>query len=100
MPDMFRFALWKFYFKLMNNKLLPYFENMKTVLPRMCDNYNIRRPSFPLLLIKHDFAEHLPSYQLTTMLNEDDSKKFSSKVFTHSFSGFSYYLKMLLLIDI
>ena len=25
MPDMFRFALWKFYFKLMNNKLAPYF---------------------------------------------------------------------------
>ena len=46
MPDMFRFALWKFYFKLMNNKLPPYFENMKPVLPRICDNYNIRRPFF------------------------------------------------------
>ena len=93
MPDMFRFALWKFYFKLMNNKLPPYFENMKPVLPRICDNYDIRRPSFHLPLIKHDFAEQLLSYQLTTMLNEDDSTRFSSKVFTHSFGGFSHYLK-------
>ena len=93
MRDMFRFALWKFYFKLMNNKLLPYFENMKPVLPRTCDNYDIRRPSFQLPPIKHDFAEQLLSYQLTTMLNENSSTRFSSKVCTHSFSGFSYYLK-------
>ena len=84
MPDMFRFALWKFYFKLMNNKLPSYFENMKPVLPRICDNYDIRRPSFHLPLIKHDFAEQLISYQLTTMLNENGSTRFSSKVFTHS----------------
>ena len=93
MPDMFRFASWKFYFKLMNNKLSPYFENMKPVLPRTCDSYDIRRPSFHLPLRKHDFAEQIISYQLTTMLNENGSTRFSSKVFTHSFSGFSYYRK-------
>ena len=91
MLDMFRLALWKFYFKLMNNKLPPCFENMKPVLPRICDNYDIRRPSFHLPLIKHDFAEQLLS--IPTMLNENGSTIFSSKVFTHSFSGFSYYLK-------
>ena len=37
--------------------------------------------------------EHGISYQLTTVLNENGSTRFSSKVFTHSFSGFSYYLK-------
>ena len=77
----------------MNNKLPPYFENKKPVLPRICDNYDIRRPSFHLLLIKHNFVELLISYQLTTMLNENGSTRFLSKVFTHSFSGFSYYLK-------
>ena len=66
---------------------------MKTVLPRICDNYNIRIPSFYLPLIKHDFAKQLLSYQQTTMLNEDGSTRFSSKVFTDSFSGFSYYIK-------
>ena len=83
---MFRFALWKFYCKLMNNKLPPpYFENMKQALPRLYDNYGIRRPSFHLPLIKHDFAEQLLSYQLTTMLNENGSMRLSLKVFTHSF---------------
>ena len=65
---------------------------MKPVLPRICDNYDIR-PSSHLPLIKYDFAEQLRSYQLTTMLNENGSTRFSSKIFTHSFSGFSYYLK-------
>ena len=34
---------------------------MKPVLPRICDNYDISRPSFHLPLIKHDFAEQLIS---------------------------------------
>ena len=57
----------------MNNKLPSSFENMKPVLPRICDKYGIRRPSFHLPLIKHDLAEQLGllSYQLTTMLNEN-----------------------------
>ena len=42
---------------------------MKPVLPRICDKYGIRIPSFHLLLIKHDFEEQLLSYQLTAMLN-------------------------------
>ena len=70
---------------------------MKLVLPRICDNYDTRRPSFHLPLIKHDFAEQLISYQLTTMLNENGSRKVSSKVFTHSFSGFGYYLKNIII---
>ena len=72
-------------YKLMNNKLPPYFENMKPVLPRVCDNYDIRRPYFHLPLIKHNFVEQLLSYQLTTMLNENNSTRFSSKVFIHTF---------------
>ena len=92
-PDMFRFALLKFYFKFMNNKLPLYFENIKPLLPRICNNYSIRRPSFHLPLIKHDFAEQLINYQLTKMFNENTSMKLSAKVFKHSFSGFNYYLK-------
>ena len=44
----------------MNKKLPPpHFEKMKPVIPGICDNYGIRRPSFHLPLIKHDFAEQL-----------------------------------------
>ena len=76
------------HFKHMKNKL-PH--NLKTC--NQCYNYDIRRPSFHLPLTKHDFAEQLLSYQLTTMLNENGCTRFSSKVFTYSFIGFSYYLK-------
>ena len=77
----------------MSNTLPSYFENMKPVSPRLCDNYVIRRPSFHLPLIKHALVEQLLSYQLTKMLNENGSMRLSSsKVFTQSFSGFSYYL--------
>ena len=51
-PNMFKFALWKFYFRLMNNKLPTCFEYLKPVLPRICDIHTIRRPSFHLLFIK------------------------------------------------
>ena len=92
-PNMFKFALWKFYFRLMNNKLPTCFEYLKPVLPRMCDIHTIRRLSFHLPFIRHDFAEQLLCYQLPKILNENGSNRISSKVFTHSFSGFSNYIK-------
>ena len=41
----------------------------------------------------HDFAEQLLCYQLSKILNENGSNRISSKVFTHSFSGVSNYIK-------
>ena len=92
-PDMFKFALWKFYFRLMNNKLPTCFENLKQVLPRICNIHTIRRHSFHLPFIKNDFAKQLLCYYLPKTLNENGSMRISSKVFTHSFSGFSNYIK-------
>ena len=63
-PNMFKFALWTFYFRPMNNKLPTCFEYLKPVLPRICDIHTIRRPSFHLPFIRHDFAEQLLCYQL------------------------------------
>ena len=83
----------------MNNKLSPYFENMKPVLPRICDNYGIRRPYFHLPLIKHDFAEQLLSYQLTTSLMKMTVRGFHQR-YLHILSVVSVLLKNLLLIDI
>ena len=93
MPDVFKFALWKCYFRLMNNKLPTYFEYLKPMLPKICDIHNIRRPSVRLPLIKHDFAEQLLCYQLPKILYEKGTMRISSKVFTHSLSGFSNYIK-------
>ena len=52
---------------------------MKILLQRICANYDIRRPSVHLPLIKHDFVEQLISYQQTTMLNEMAVRGFHQK---------------------
>ena len=55
--DMFSVALWKFYYKLMNNKLPEHFSFMKPVLPAVTERYEIRNLSFHAPAIKHKFAE-------------------------------------------
>ena len=92
--DMFRLALWKFYFKLMNNSLPSYFDEMKPVLPRICNYHEVRRPTFHLPNIKHEFAETMLSYQLIRLLNEEKgSVLITDKVHSHSFLGFKFYIK-------
>ena len=39
--DMYKLAIWKFYFKLMNNELPHYFTNMKPELPRVAEYYSL-----------------------------------------------------------
>ena len=92
-PDMYQLSLWKFYFKLMNGKLPLYFEFMKPTIPVICDYYQIRRPVFHQPKINHDFAEHLVEYQMINLLNDNDSFLYVSKVQTHSFEGFKFYIK-------
>ena len=92
--DMFDIALWKFYFKLMNNTLPGYFDNMKPVLPVICNYHYIRRPTFHLPPIKHVFAESMVKFQLIRLLNEEGcSIHIVSKVHTHSFPSFKVYIK-------
>ena len=37
--DMFLLAIWKLYYKLMNNQLTAYFSRMKPVIPILCTRY-------------------------------------------------------------
>ena len=91
---MFRFALWKFYFKLMNNTLPSYFDQIKPVLPEICNHYEVRSPHFHLPDIKHKFAEQQIQYQLIKLLNNDKcSLTITGKVHTHVFQTFKYFLK-------
>ena len=48
LTDMFSLAIWKFYYKLMNNQLPTYFSRMKPVVPIICTRYEIRNPVFHL----------------------------------------------------
>ena len=92
---MFRLAIWKFYYKLMNNGLPPYFDVMKPVLPRIVNVYEIRKPTFHLPKIRHEFAEQLIEYCLINYSNkEEDVISITTKVFTHSFQSFKIYIKM------
>ena len=92
--DMFNIAVWKFYFKLMNNLLPPYFNYMKPNVPVICDHYNVRNPKFHLPAIKHDFAKQLIQYCLIKLLNEDENiSKIADKVFEQTFCMFKSILK-------
>ena len=94
LTDMFSIAVWKFYYKLMNNQLPTYFVEWRPELPRVCTRYEIRSPVFHLPVIKHKFAEHSLRYCLIKQLNREKcSILITSKVHTHSFQGYKTYLK-------
>ena len=48
----------------MNNLLPPYFNSMKPKLPELCNVYSIRKPTFHLPVIRHEFARQLIGYKL------------------------------------
>ena len=85
---MHKLAIWNFYFKLMNNELPHYFTDMKPVLPRAAEYYSLRRPTFHLPRISHEFAVHMLKYQMIKALNNSETSAFIAKVHTHSYFGF------------
>ena len=92
--DMFSVALWKFYYKLMNNKLPEYFSFMKPVLPVATERYEIRNPSFHAPAIKHKFAECSLQYCLINQLNSESCfTLLTNKVSTSSFYSFKVFIK-------
>ena len=92
--DMFSIALWKFYYKLMNNQLPYYFNVMKPIIPESAIRYEFRIPSFHLPVIHHKYAEQSLKYCLVKLLNlEECSTLITAKIHTHSFQGFKMYLK-------
>ena len=56
----------------MNNGLPPYFDVMKPVLSRIVNVYEIRKPTFHLPKIRHEFAEQLIEYCLINYLNKEE----------------------------
>ena len=57
--DMFNIAVWKLYYKLMNDLLPPYFNYMKPNVPVVCDHYNVRNPKFHLpVTVYTKFSSH------------------------------------------
>ena len=69
MIDMFETILWKFYCKLMNNMLPPYFNMLKPNMPLVCDYYRFRNLKIHLSTIRHDFAKQLVQHCVIKRLN-------------------------------
>ena len=94
LPNMFSIALWKFYHKLMNNKLLECFSTIKPKLPEIIEHYEIQNPVFHLSAIKHKFAENLLQYCLIKQINEEHCfSMMSDKVLRTSFYSFKVFVK-------
>ena len=94
LPDMFSIALWKFYHKLLNNKLPACFSTLKPRLPEIVEHYEIRNPVFHLPAIKHKFAENSLQYCLIKLINEEHSfSMMSDKVERTSFYSFKVFIK-------
>ena len=92
--DMVRVAIWKFYYKLMYNKLPSYFNYMKPILPVICNYYGIHKPKFHFLIIRHGFAEQLIQYNLIRTINNDvESVGIMDVVLTQSFCAFKSNIK-------
>ena len=90
LPNMFPLAVWKFYYKLMNNQLPIYFSVMKSVLPQICSRYEVRNPVFHLPDIRHSFAEQSIRYCLIKQLNtENGSTITTGMVHTSSFPSYN-----------
>ena len=93
--DMFEIILWKFYNKLVNNMLPPYFNMLKPNMPLACDYYGLCNPKIHLTTIRHHFAKQLVHYCLMKLLNKDtEHTTFNkSKIYTQSFFTFKLNLK-------
>ena len=92
--DMFSIALWKFYHKLMNNKLPKCFSTIKHNLPVITEHYEIRNPVFHLPAIKHKFAESSLQYCLIKLINEQNYfNEMTDKVQRTSIYSFKDFLK-------
>ena len=88
--------IWKFYFKLMNNKLPNCFSSYKPVLPVVNERYEILNPGFHLPVINYKFAEQSLKYCLIRQLNKDQSSNIiADKALWVSFYSFKVlvYLK-------
>ena len=70
---------------------------MLPTLPNVCDNYNIRLPTFHLPIIKHAFAEQRLDYQLIKILNANGSQAVILKAQSLFFYDFKIFVNFVLL---
>ena len=87
--DFFELNILKFYHKLVNKRLPPYFDNFKLHSLEEIHNYNTRsRNIIPINVTRTKFAQNCIRNNLSYVLNRTDVS-IKAKFLTHSYKGFS-----------
>ena len=77
--------LLKFFYKLSNNSLPPYFDSYKTLIQPLTDRYPLRRPLYQTFRVNHEFARISLKYQFVSFLNNlsETNSQFLNTIFEH-----------------
>ena len=59
----------KFFYKLSNNSLPPYFDSYKTLIQPLTNRYPLRRPLYQTFRVNHEYARISLKYQFVSFLN-------------------------------
>lgn len=95
-PDLCALHEYKFCFKIHNLTLPHYFCNMHTILLSNTHRYSTRNAiNLKLPFVRHTFATHCISYKYPKTLNSMPIH-FKEKIHTHSFQGFKFYIKKII----
>ena len=95
--DIYRLQLLKCYFKYEHNLLPKYFDVFNLRLNSEIHAHNTRNQhKLRIPFVKHNFAKACVRYQLTKTVNSMP-RSITDKVHTHSFNGFSTYVKFIFL---
>jgi hypothetical protein len=89
--DMYKLAVLKFFFKNVNNSLPECFVNI-IGQPQQERRYELRQHRLPIPMCRKVFTSKCLRYILPKLVN-DMPKCISEKLYTHSLSGFSNYIK-------
>ena len=95
-PDIYKFKLLKFFFKLFKNTVLVYFSSPEfLILQQTTHPYNTRTQAYIIPRIHHVFAEKCIRHQLPGLLNTTPTFSLD-KVNMQSETGYTSYLKKIL----
>ena len=88
----YKLAIYKFYFKLINNELPHYFQDFTPTFSDGVNHYLLRNPSRQIPKIMHEFPKHSLRYKLILTLN-NISKPIIEKASSQSLKIIIAYLK-------
>ena len=90
--EIYKLAIYKFYFKLINNELPHYFQDFTPTFSDGANHYLLRNPSRQIPKIFHEFPKHSLRYKLIFTLN-NTSTTIIEKASSQSLKKFITYIK-------